>query len=80
MKTTLLSVSLTLPILIIGVGQSFASTKVINQGDYQFTRPTTRTSQATLDSHTSPPFYLAARTTDKEPDCRLAGLCDDDRN
>jgi hypothetical protein len=77
MKKKLLSVSLTLPMLIIGVGQSSASIKAINPGNFQLARPPASFSQATLNSQQPPPFLLAARDEDERTkECTYLGICD----
>jgi hypothetical protein len=75
MKSKLLIVSLTLPMLIIGVGQNLASLKVVKQGNFQYSRPPAELSQATLDKPTTAPFYLAARDEQKK-ECKWVGICD----
>jgi hypothetical protein len=74
MKTNLLSVSLTLPMLMIGIGQSLASTQVINQEHLQIYRPAAKTAQAALTKPTTLPFYLAARDEQKK-ECEWVGIC-----
>jgi hypothetical protein len=74
MKTTLLIVCLTLPMLIIGVGRSLASIKVIQQENFRYSRPPAKTLQATLDKPTTLPLYLAARDEQKK-ECVWVGLC-----
>jgi len=66
---------MTLPILLIGADQSFASIKVIHQGNSQMVRPTGRTSQVTLDTQQPPPFLLAGRDDDKKA-CKWLRICD----
>jgi hypothetical protein len=66
---------MTLPILLIGADQSFASIKVIHQGNSQIVRPTGRTSQVTLDTQQPPPFLLAGRGDDQK-ECKWLGICD----
>lgn len=75
MKTKLLIVSLTLPILLIGVSRTLASLQVIQRGSFLQSRPPGKTSQATLDKHKTIPFYLAARDEQKK-ECEWVGLCD----
>ncbi len=75
MKSKLLIVSLTLPMLIIGVGQNLASLKVVKQGNFQYSRPPAKLSQATLDKPTTAPVYLAARDEQKK-ECKWVGICD----
>jgi hypothetical protein len=74
MKNQLLSISMTLPMLLCGAGQSLASIQVINPGNFQFARPTVRTSQVKLDTQQPPPFFLAAREEPKK-ECEWLGIC-----
>ncbi len=75
MNTKLLSISLTLPVLIIGAGQSLVNLKLINQGNSQNPRSAPRTSQVKLDTQQPPPFLLAARDDEKK-ECEWLGICD----
>jgi hypothetical protein len=74
MKNQLLSISMTLPMLLCGAGQSLASIQVINPGNFQLARPTVRTSQVKLDTQQPPPFFLAAREEPKK-ECEWLGIC-----
>jgi hypothetical protein len=74
MKNQLLSISMTLPMLLCGAGQSLASIQVINPGNFQLARPTVRTSQVKLDTQQPPPFFLAAREEPKK-ECQWLGIC-----
>lgn len=81
-KKQLLSVSITLPMLIFGIGQSLTSSELTNQKNFQLSTPsltqTVTTSQVRLNSNTSEPDYLAARgdTTKK---CNWLGICDSEQ-
>jgi hypothetical protein len=74
MKNQLLSISMTLPMLLCGAGQSLASIQVINPGNFQFARPTVRISQVKLDTQQPPQFFLAAREEPKK-ECEWLGIC-----
>ncbi|HAA31674.1 MAG TPA: hypothetical protein DCE56_33185 [Cyanobacteria bacterium UBA8553] len=78
MNAKLLSISMALPILLIGAGQSFGNVRVINQGDLQSTRPTLLTSQVKLDTQQPPPLFLAAKDDQQRKDeCSWLGICGD---
>lgn len=74
MKNQLLSISMTLPMILMGAGQSLASIQVINLGNFHFPQPTMRTSQVKLDTQQPPPFFLAAREEPKK-ECEWLGIC-----
>lgn len=79
MNKRLLSVSLTLPILLLEVGQSLADSGSSVMQMFVFSRPDQRTSQVTLDRQQFPVFFLSARKQ-KPTTCRWAGYCDDEDN
>lgn len=74
MKRHLLSVSIALPMLISGLGESLTSFQFIHPGRFSFFKPTVKTSQATLNSQQPPPFLFAARD-DKEKECVWLDIC-----
>jgi len=76
MNAKFLRSSLTLVVLIIGLGLSFLTFKVINPGNLLFSRLTVRTSQSTLGKPKTLPFFLVARDEQKK-ECFLLGICDD---
>lgn len=76
MNAKFLRSSLTLAVLIIGLGVSVLAFKVINPRSLLFSRLTVRTSQATLGKPTPLPFFLVARDEQKK-ECFLLGICDD---
>ncbi len=68
---------MTLPMLLIGSGQSFTHSKLINSGSFRFSQPPLRDSQARLDSQQTPPFSLAARDEQKQKEkCDWIGICE----
>jgi len=77
MKKTLLSFSVTLPILLIGADHGLAALTVIPQGNRPLTRPMARTSQVKLDSQQPPPYILAGRG-DEKTQCSWLGICTGD--
>jgi hypothetical protein len=79
MSKHLLSVLTTLPMVIVGVGQTFANVPLNNLVNLQFTRQSARISQVTLDSQASPPILQAARD-EQNKECQLLGICDDSSN
>ena len=68
---------MTLPMVILGAGQSLATTKVINLGNSQFFRPSVSNSQLQLDTQQPPPFLVAARD-DQQKECDWLGVCTGD--
>jgi hypothetical protein len=77
MKKTLLIISMTLPMFLLGAGQSFASTKVINIGNSQFFRQSVSHSQLKLDTQ-QPPLILLAARDDQQKECDWLGVCKGD--
>ncbi|MBW4544895.1 MAG: hypothetical protein KME25_10695 [Symplocastrum torsivum CPER-KK1] len=76
MSKQLLSVVMTLPMVIVGVGLHFANIPLNNLVNLQFTRQSARISQVTLDSQASSPILQAARD-EQNKECQLLGICDD---
>lgn len=74
MNTKLLSISLTLPVLMFGAGQTLATLKVTNQGNLQSATPTSRISQVRLGTQEPPTFLLTARDEGKQ-ECVWLGIC-----
>ncbi len=74
MNKKLLSISLALPILIIGIGYSLASYKVINQRNSPISQSTVRTSQVRLKTQQPQPFLISARDEEKK-ECQWLGIC-----
>lgn len=78
MNAKLLSISMALPMLLIGAGQSFGNLRPISPGDYQSTGPTPLTSQVKLDTQQPPPLFLAAKDDKQTKDeCSWLGICGD---
>lgn len=73
MNKKLLSMSLILPVLIIGASHSLVS-KVINQGNPELTQSTVRTSQVRLKTQQPQPFLISARDEEKK-ECQWLGIC-----
>jgi hypothetical protein len=74
MNKQLLSISLALPVLIIGAGYSLASHKVINQGNSPSAQSTSRTYQLRLKTQQLQPFLISARDEEKK-ECQWLGIC-----
>lgn len=78
MNINLLSISMALPMLLIGAGQSFETIQVMSQGNFQSTGPTLTTSQVKLDTQQPPPLFLAAKDDQQRKDeCSWLGICGD---
>lgn len=79
MKKIILSISLALPIVLIGAGESWANLKVI-PGNLQFDKLTERNSQVKLDTPQHSQFYVAARDEkEKNQECEWRGICSGDK-
>lgn len=74
MNRQLLSISLALPILIIGAGHSLANFKALNQGNSGITQSTTRISQVRLKTQQPQPFLISARDEERK-ECQWLGIC-----
>lgn len=69
---------MTLPMLLIGAGQSLGNIQVMSQGNFQSTRQTLTTSQVKLDTQQPPPLFLAAKDDQQRKDeCSWLGICGD---
>jgi sulfatase maturation enzyme AslB (radical SAM superfamily) len=79
MKKKLLSISLALPILVIGAGKIWANLKVI-PGNLQLSQATANHFQAKLDIKQHSQFYVAARDEkEKKQECEWRGICSGDQ-
>lgn len=79
MKKILLSISLALPIVLIGAGESWASLKVI-PGNLQFDQASEKTFQVKLETQQHSSFYLSARDEqEKNQECEWRGICSGDK-
>jgi hypothetical protein len=75
MNTKLLSISLALPILMIGAGNSLAKkVTVANQDTPKLTESTTRISQVRLKTQQPQPFLISARDEERK-ECQWLGIC-----
>lgn len=75
MNTKLLSISLALPILMIGAGYSLAKkVTVANQDTPKLTESTMRISQVRLKTQQPQPFLISARDEEKK-ECQWLGIC-----
>jgi hypothetical protein len=75
MNTKLLSISLALPILMIGAGSSLAKKVIVaNQDTPKLTESTTRISQVRLKTQQPQPFLISARDEEKK-ECQWLGIC-----
>lgn len=75
MNKQLLSISLALPILMIGAGNSLAKkVTVANQVTPKLTESTTRNSQVRLKTQQPRPFLISARDEEKK-ECQWLGIC-----
>lgn len=75
MKKILLSLSLALPIVLIGAGASWAILKVI-PGKVQLDKASEQTSQVKLGIHKHSSFYISARDEkEKNQECEWRGIC-----
>ncbi len=74
MNRQLLSISLALPVLIIGAGHSLANFKAFNQGNSGITQSTTRISQVRLKTQQPQPFLISARDEETK-ECQWLGIC-----
>jgi hypothetical protein len=78
MNAKLLSISMTLPMLLIGAGQSLGNVKVISQGGFQSPRPNLRASEVKLDTQQPPPLFVAAKDDQQRKDeCSWLDICGD---
>lgn len=73
MNTKLLSLTLALPILMIGAGNSLAK-KVTNQSISKTTQSTAGISQVRLKTQQPQPFLISARDEEKK-ECQWLGIC-----
>ena len=75
MNTKLLSLTLALPILIIGAGNSLAKkVTVANQDTLKLTESTVRISQVRLKTQQPQPFLISARDEETK-ECQWLGIC-----
>lgn len=75
MKTILLSLSLALPIVLIGAGESWAILKVI-PGNVQLDKASEQTSQVKVGIQEHSSFYISARDDqEKKQECEWRGIC-----
>jgi hypothetical protein len=73
MNTTLLSLTLALPILMIGAGNSLAK-KVTNQSNLKMAQSTAGISQVRLKTQQPQPFLISARDEERK-ECQWLGIC-----
>lgn len=73
MNTKLLSLTLALPILMIGAGNSLAK-KVTNQSISKTTQSIAGISQVRLKTQQPQPFLISARDEEKK-ECQWLGIC-----
>lgn len=75
MNKQLLSISLALPILMIGAGHSLAKkAAVTNPETAKLTESTTRISQVRLKTQQPQPFLISARDEERK-ECQWLGIC-----
>jgi hypothetical protein len=75
MNTKLLSLTLALPILMIGAGNSLAKKiTVANQDTPKLTESTVRISQVRLKTQQPQPFLISARDEERK-ECQWLGIC-----